>query len=363
VKRLDRYVLFSFLRHWCVVALAFVALFTALDLVGQSDEFGDAAQVFGPVAGATLRYYLLNAPFLLVQFAPYVTLLAALGTVMQLLRAREWTPMLTAGRSAWRAFLPMLLAAAGIGFVLAGVRERGFRALQVERAQLQSMLFEQEVWQPTELWVRGPNDQRLQVGAFFPAGRDENGQPRPARMQGLELFSLGPRGEDLSLRADQAVWRDGVWHLTHGRRTVAGDRASESAVATLDDPGLGPTDILRSWFGQHQPLELTRADAQHLLARDPGHRRAATLIWSLQAAPWVHLVLLLLGLPFVLSFERRSSLEGVAVGLLLCALFFVADFLFQDLGQRGVLSPFLAGTAPVLLFAAVSLWGQERLAT
>jgi lipopolysaccharide export LptBFGC system permease protein LptF len=83
----------------------------------------------------------------------------------------------------------------------------------------------------------------------------------------------------------------------------------------------------------------------------------------LAAAPWVHLVLLLIGLPFVLNFERRSSLEGVAVGLLLCALFFVADFLFQDLGQRGVLSPWLAGTAPVVLFGALGLVGQDRLAT
>ena len=91
--------------------------------------------------------------------------------------------------------------------------------------------------------------------------------------------------------------------------------------------------------------------------------KAATLRWSLTAAPWVHLVLLLIGLPFVLNFERQSSLEGVAVGLLLCALFFVADFLFQDLGQRGVLSPAVAGIAPVVLFGGLGLAGQDRLAT
>ena len=100
LKRLDRYVLGSFLRHWLVVALAFVALFTALDLVGHSDEFGEAKKAYGSIGGQVLRYYLLNAPFLLVQFAPYVTLLAALSTVMQLRRNREWTPQLTAGRSA-----------------------------------------------------------------------------------------------------------------------------------------------------------------------------------------------------------------------------------------------------------------------
>jgi lipopolysaccharide export LptBFGC system permease protein LptF len=360
MRRLDRYVLTSFLRHWVVVGAAFVVLFTVLDLVGHSDEIGDARKVYEAVGMSVLRYYLLNAPFFLVQFAPYVTLLAALSTVMQLLRNREWTPMLTAGRSAWRAFLPMLAAAFLIGLGLAQLRESGFHRLQLERAQLQSRLFEQEDWRPEELWLRGPRDQRVQIDAFEPHGETGVGL---ARVVGLEVFSLGPRGEDVTLRAEAARWDGSGWQLEQGRRTLAGDRASETQVERLEMPGFAPRDILRAWVGQNQPLELTRADAAELLARDSGHRQAATLRWSLAAAPWVHLVLLLIGLPFVLNFERRSSLEGVAVGLLLCALFFVADFLFQDLGQRGVLSPWLAGTAPVVLFGALGLVGQDRLAT
>jgi lipopolysaccharide export system permease protein len=360
MRRLDRYVLTSFLRHWVVVGSAFVVLFTVLDLVGHSDEIGDAKKVYDSVGLSVFKYYLLNAPFFLVQFAPYVTLLAALSTVMQLLRNREWTPMLTAGRSAWRAFLPMLVAAFLIGLGLSQLRESGFHRLQLERAELQSKLFEQEDWRPEELWLRGPRDQRVQIDAFEPHGASGDDL---ARVVGLEVFSLGPRGEDVTLRAEAALWDGSGWQLENGRRTLAGDHASETQVDWLEMPGFAPRDILRAWVGQNQPLELTRADAAELLARDSGHRQAATLRWSLAAAPWVHLVLLLIGLPFVLNFERRSSLEGVAVGLLLCALFFVSDFLFQDLGQRGVLSPWLAGTAPVVLFGALGLLGQDRLAT
>lgn len=360
LRRLDRYVLGSFLRHWAVVASAFVLLFTALDLVGHSDEFGEAKKIYGSVAGDALRFYLLNAPFFLVQFAPYVTLLAALSTVMQLRRNLEWTPQLTAGRSAWRAFLPMLVAAVVIGHGLAELRERGFPRLQLERAELQSQLFEQENWQPQELWLRGPRDQRIQIDAFDPRGLDGESAPR---VQGLEVFSLGPRGEDVSISAREALWDGQGWELVEGRRTLAGDQASESELERLEIEGFRPRDIVRAWIGQNQPLELTRRDAGELLARDAGHRQAATLRWSLWAAPWVHLVLLLIGLPFVLNFERKSSLEGVAVGLLLCALFFVGDFLFQDLGQRGVLTPWLAGVAPVVIFGSFGLLGQGRLAT
>ena len=360
LRRLDRYVLGSFLRHWAIVASSFVLLFTTLDLVGQSDEIGEAKKIYGSVARDVLSYYLLNAPFLLVQFAPYVTLLAALSTVMQLRRNLEWTPQLTAGRSAWRAFLPMLIAAVLIGHFLAEMRERAFPRLQLERAQLQSQLFEQEEWRPQELWLRGPRDQRVQIDAFEPVGYQGASFPR---VLGLEVFSLGPRGEDVSIYAREAVWDGRGWELEGGRRTLAGDRASESSQEYLEMEGFRPRDVVRAWIGQHQPLELTRRDAGELLARDAGHRQAATLRWSLWAAPWVHLVLLLIGLPYVLNFERQSSLEGVAVGLLLCALFFVIDFLFQDLGQRGVLTPWLAGVAPVVISGSLGLLGQGRLAT
>ncbi|MCH2100546.1 MAG: LptF/LptG family permease [Planctomycetes bacterium] len=360
LHRLDRYVLGSFLRHWVIVGAAFVLLFTVLDLVGHSDEIGESKKVYGAVGVNVFRYYLLNAPFFLVQFAPYVTLLAAISTVMQLRRSFEWTPQLTAGRSAWRAFLPMLITSVIIGHFLAELRECGFPRLQLERAQLQAQLFEQEEWRPQELWLRGPRDQRVQIDIFEPSGFNDASLPR---VIGLEVFSLGPRGEDVSIYAREAIWDGSGWELIDGRRTLAGNRASESSLSYLEMEGFRPHDLVRAWVGQNQPLELTRRDAGELLARDSGHRQAATLRWSLSVAPWVHLVLLLIGLPYVLNFERQSSLEGVAVGLLLCALFFVVDFLFQDLGQRGVLTPWLAGIAPVVIFGSLGLLGQGRLAT
>jgi lipopolysaccharide export system permease protein len=355
IQRLDRYVLGSFLRHWSIVAGSFLSLFTVLDLVGESDEIGDAAEKFGPVAADTALYYLSNLPFLLVQFAPYITLLASLATVMQLLRNHEWTPMLTAGRSAIRAFAPMLVAALAIGVLISLVREQFFPLVQSVRAEYQSKLFVQESWAPKEVWLRGPKDQRMFLHTFHPG--------ETPSIDGLELFTLDPRGQDLFLRADHATWDGTYWQLQHGRFMVGGDRSTERLVDRLDEPGLGPDDIERAWVGQNQPLELTLNDAAILLQRDPGHRQAATLMWALRFAPFTHLILLLLGLPYVLSFERRSSLEGVAIGLLLCAFFFVADFLFQDLGQRGMLSAWLAGLAPALLFGGFGLRGLDRLPT
>lgn len=361
IQRLDRYVLRNFLRHWLIVALSFLSLFSVLDLLGKADEISEASEQFGSVGADVGLFYLYNLPYLLQQFAPYITLLAALATVLSMRRQLEWTPMLVAGRSTMRAFLPMFLAALALGLGALLVREFLFEHIQSKRSQLQSKIFDQEQWQPQEIWLRGPMDQRMYLRQFrMPQEGFANTVPVA---RGLELFTLGPEGEDYYYRADKAVWNGEFWKLRNGTLVIADDRNAEQIVDVLDEPGLTPVDIERAWRGQTAPLELTLSDAQELLNRDPGHRQAATLIWGIMLSPLVHLVLLLLGLPYVLSFERRTSMEGVAIGLLFCAIFFVVNFLFQDFGHRGHLSPWMAGWAPLLLFGSFSLRAQERFAT
>ncbi len=361
IQRLDRYVLRNFMRHWLIVAMSFLSMFSVLDLIGKADEISEASSRFGPIAGEVTLYYLYNFPYLLQQFAPYITLLAALATVLAMRRQLEWTPMLVAGRSTMRAFMPMFAAALALGFLTLLIREIAFPKIQTERTQLQSKIFDQRPWQPQEIWLRGPFDQRMFVRHYkLPQqGFDINAPV----VRELELFTLGPSGEDYYYRADRAVWDGEGWLLQNGRLTISDDQAAEQTVNFLQEEGLAPADIERAWRGQTAPLELTLADARELLNRDHGHRQAATLIWSILLGPFVHLILLLLGLPYVLSFERRTSMEGVAMGMLFCAVFFVVNFLFQDFGHRGHLSPWMAGWAPLLLFGSFSLRAQARFAT
>ncbi len=368
--RLDRYVLATFLRHWTVVAAAFLGLFTLLDLVGKSDEYGQSADLYGPVASEVVRLYLVNLPFLLAQFAPYVTLLAGLASVLSLRRVSEWTPMLTAGRSTLRAFLPIFAAALVMGVLMLVMREALLPRLLPERAALTSRLVRQEAWEPQNVWLRSLDGRRLHCALYQPLATHRPGAASGLdqadavpTMVGLEVFGLSSLGQDRLLSADVARW-DGVgWELENGFLITLGGVTDRQPVARLDGPGMAPADLERSWFGQHQPLELSAADYRQLLARDPGHRQAATLAWSWWLAPWHHLILLLLGLPYVLRFERGASMEGLAIGLLLCSTFFVAEFLFHDFGDRGLVAPWLAALAPTLLFTGFGLRALQRLPT
>lgn len=352
MQRFDRYVLRSFLGQWLVVAAAFLGLFTVLEIMGKADEFQEAFALpeLGVGASDLLRYYLLNLPFLLLQFAPYITLLAGLGTVTALLRNREWTPILVAGRATWRAFLPILVAAGVLAAGLAFLREATLPNVLREHESLQRQFFNQIPWQPTDLWARGEGDVRLHAARFTPGATPT--------IEGLEVFSLDDAGRDERVLAPLAIWQGGAWTLTDGVRIHDG---GEEPVPRFYHEGLSPVDLERSYFAHSRPLDLSAADLDALLLGDPDHRQAETLLWGLRLWPFVPLILLALGLPFALSFERRSSLEGIATGLLLCALYFVVDLLMRDFGGRGALSPWLAGSAPVLLFGSLGLWSFGRM--
>ncbi|HEX9792594.1 MAG TPA: LptF/LptG family permease [Planctomycetota bacterium] len=363
--RLDRYVLRVFLLHWLVIGGALLGLFSVFDLIAHGDELGETARASQPVFGPTLRYYLANLPFLLVLFAPYLTLLAGVGTVTQLMRGSEWTPMLSAGRSTRRAFLPILVGGLVLGLGAEAVREFVTPGLLVEREALSRRLFDQRDWVLADVWSRGRDDAILHAGEFRP-GAGPGGGTAAAEILGFEIHdrrqaAAGSGLVDRLLVAERATWDGSGWQLDKGLRTRSD--GGEEAVVRAAAPDLGPHDLLRAYFGLVQPHEMARADLAELLRRDPQHRQAATLIWAWRSAPLAHLILLLLGLPFVLGFGRRSTLEGVATGLLASAFYFVGDFLLRDLGGRGVVSPFLGGAGAPLVFGSLALWAQDRLPT
>lgn len=345
MQRFDRYVLRVFLAWWAVVAAALLGLFTTLQLLGKSDELQAAG------AAGLGRYVLLYQPFLLLAFSPYVTLLAALGTVMQLLKHREWIPVLTAGRSTLRALAPVLCAALALALAVAWTREALAPRLMPEHESLHRRFFDQETWEPEDLWVRGAGDVRMHAARFVP---EIGGGPA---LEDVQVFLRSARGEEM-LRAARAQWDAGSWLLEQGRVAFAG---GEEPVRRFARDGLAAADFERAWFARSRPLDLSIGDCEALLRGDPDHRQAATLAWSWRLAPAVPVLLILLGLPFAMRFERRGALEGIAGGLGLCAVYFVAELVARDLGGRGALSPFWAGAGPTLLFGGLALCAASRL--
>lgn len=349
IQIFDRYVARTYVVFYLLTAVCFLGMFTVLDLLSRTDDIPRAMSGVGLEWGEILYYYLINFIFIFFQFSPYILLMSGVATVAQLLRYQEWTPMLCTGRSLLRSFMPIFVCGALFAFGTAGLREATIKKYLPIHESIQRKLNNNQEWLPKDLWVRGPNSQRLHVELFSPE--------TPPHVLGLELFKSSRNGRDERIWADSASYIDKHWTLSGGLIT---DAEGEKALDVLSATGFAPDDLSRAYFARNRPLDLSLSEYENLLKYDKGHRQAETYMWSQRMKPFASLVLLILGLSSSLHFSRSSSREGLARGLLLCALFFVTELLLQDMGVRGALSPLIAGVAPVTLFAGISLWLFSR---
>jgi lipopolysaccharide export LptBFGC system permease protein LptF len=82
------------------------------------------------------------------------------------------------------------------------------------------------------------------------------------------------------------------------------------------------------------------------------------------AAPWMHVILCMIGIPLMLRASgQRSVFLGLLVLLVVCASYFVTTFIFQDLGSDGIIPPLAAAWAPTVAFAGLGILLLDRVRT
>lgn len=347
MRILDRWVLRVFFLHLGTVFGAILGLFSILDVLGHGDELAETAAGGTPVILQTLQLALLQIPFLCSQFSPFLSLIAALLTVVSLQSRGEWFPLLGAGVSGFRAVAPLIFGVALVGFGMTLVRQYVLPSLSPVREALENQVMHQRPWQMVGLGTRTTDGTRLEIQRYFADA---------LRMESVEIHGRDSRGGDTLILAESAVWKDGAWQLQGGMRWQAD--GSQKEVSVFRHPQLQPQDFMRSYFAAVDPLQLSSADLREIRRRDPGHRQASVLLWSQGAFPWVHILLLMLGLPLVFRPDRRSPSDGLAWGFLISLLWFVLDLVLRDLGSRGFLGPLLGGCGALFLgiLLLIPLW-------
>lgn len=351
--RLDRYVLSLFGFAYLAALFLVVGLFLILDLATHLDDYlaPDKAGNTTPLA-TVVRFYLLQVPFLYLQMAPYVTLIAGLFTGAHLARANEVVAALNAGLSVRRLFLPLYLAAGLLAAAVFALREGATQNLGRERELLLEHFRKKDRGQPTRvanLVVRDLEGRTVMVHEFEVGARPEEG-----RIRGLSaLYARG--GARVSVAAAEATpISGGRWALSEGQRIEDDGRQRRVVAADIEDElRFTPEDIELAWKAREHPLDLSSGELGTLLARDPTNLQLRTLRQYGLTFPLAGLVLLLVGLPFVVTHERGKAGERIARGFLLCVAYFLVDTVARNLGLQGLVGPLFSGWLPLLLFGSL----------
>lgn len=363
--RLDRYIGGLFVTSYATALFLVVGLFLILDMASNLDDYLEPWPDGSRASNVLIAwYYLLDLPFLFLQVAPFVTLVAGLFTVSKLLKFNEVVAILGAGVSSWRLLAPVFLLGAFSGVLMFGVREAVSTLLASQRDALRQVLENKSTdLVYSNLWVRDLNGSAVRLDEFRPsetiAAASGATEKAPPRVDGLEAI-LRSRTHWSSIQAVSAVFLprgSGMgWKLEGGLHDeVVGSKKRSEAVEWLDGFEFTPELAVTCWRARENPLELSFREVRELSLRNPDDVVYQTLSQYHLTFPLANLVLLLVGVPLLMRRDRTRATEGIATGAILCVFYFATDFVLRNLGLQGSLDPLFAAWLPVLVFGSLGL--------
>jgi lipopolysaccharide export system permease protein len=373
---LDGYVLGYFWSSYALCLLTLTLLFVIADAFANAKQFVNENTVWWRDIPL---YYAGQLPILFDRFASFITLGGAMFAVARLERNNELMPMKAGGVSIFRALVPIFASAALLGGAqflngevvvpaMADTIRAGAR-FQSDEAEGPGILRDAR---GNTLGAASFDRSRAQLR--WVSFREHDIEGRVARAIFAERATWVPAGRAPPGSNDAARGK-GAWLLEDGT-IVEGDAGEQRRIGTgaprdrahptaeeglLLETSIRPIDI--ESLGERVSL-LSFRDLRDQYRRQSYLPRLRVQLHARIATPLAHLVLCLLGLPFVLKGGGgRSVFLGMLALVVICAGFFVASFILQDLGSSGSISPFWAAWAPTVLFAVAGIWSFGEVRT
>ncbi|MEZ6019832.1 MAG: LptF/LptG family permease [Planctomycetota bacterium] len=255
--RLDRYVVSHFVGSYATALFLLVGLFLIMDLTSNLDDYLETNEAGLRASNATiLRYYLLKLPFLFLEVAPFVTLVAGMFTVNKLLKRNEVAPVLSAGLSVHRLLVPVFLCGLLLAFAMFSLREVVVSRLANQR---DALLFQIENPGETRdlegVAVHDLSGSTIFLEHFYP---DE----RPQRFENLSAVLHDGR-RTIKIDAPRAHWDRSTQQLVleDGRRNVISEKVATEKIDRLDGFQFSP-DLALTYYRSRNP--------RPVLHRSPG---------------------------------------------------------------------------------------------
>jgi lipopolysaccharide export system permease protein len=360
-KLLDRMLVFNYVKAYVIVLVSLLGLYIVVDLFTNMDDFAQQHGSLGGILGHIATYYGVQITVIFDRLCEVIVLLAAMFTVAWIQRNNELIPLLSAGVSTHRVVRPVLFSACG------------FLALSTINQEIiiprlgNAVMFSRDD-------PNGDRDTSVN-GSYEPNGVLIAGELATRKGFSVRKFTctipaeLGP-GNITVLQATEARY------IPHdpdakGRRT-GGWLLSGASPPEL--PDWSQTDVLEpiapgkyflytsevdfevatrgsKWFYRASTwrlfCELLRTDNNRLASM-------AVLFHKRLTRPILGVILVFLGLSVILRDQNRNVFISAGMCVVLCAVFFAADFGCKHLGEKEFLSPALAAWLPVLFFGPLS---------
>lgn len=352
MKILDRYIGGLYASAFGIFILSFLLLVILFDFVLHANDFltlreGHSLLLF------CLEYYAVRVPFFLLYLLPVVTLFAAMFTCHRLAKNNEFLPAVTAGVSIRRATVPFFVAGAVVAAAVAAMEEWVLPQLGPLIVQSENVLRRGDI--EYNAFVRDREGDTFYFAAYrysnFEAERVVIAVFGPERERRIERLIKADRGVCVTPPAGE---RPGVWRFYDGVVTQLKPTLERGEDLTIPPEGYAlETDLDPVHLTHEEKVGMTFhsfAKLQDLIRDNPLNPLFSVRLNLQLAEPLGSLLLLLLGIPFIAVTQRQNVFLGVGICMVICAGYYVTQFICVDGGMKRWLSPEMAGWTPPLLF-------------
>jgi lipopolysaccharide export system permease protein len=358
MKLLDRMLVRSYLKAYMVCLISLVSLYIVVDLFTNMEDFAEHHKGLLPILQHIGVYYGFKMAAIFDRLCEAIVLMAGAFTVAWIQRNNELMPLLSAGVPTHRVVAPILVSA---GAML------GFSAINTEiiipRIGYRLTLDRDDAYGEKDIVVGGafePNLIHIEGRVASRKGlivKDEFYVVIPENIAGY-LITLNAKEGRYVPPGDEP--RSGGWYLLD--TTPPALENWTNPVLEMIDPGKYflhtqevDFDMItrgRNWYNYASTprlfVELSKPESTRLAAM-------AVLFHSRLTRPVIGLILVVCGLSIILRDQNRNVFLSAGLCLVLCGMFFAAQFICKSLGDNEYLSPALAAWLPVFVFGPFAL--------
>ncbi len=362
MNTMDRYMSRNFLTYFLMCTMILLLIYILADFTDNMERF--RSRFDSPVLEA-LKFYGTQLPTFLYQILPYTLMMGTLWCLSKLSGTCELTGMLQSGRSLLRICRPIFIfsALAAVAYGIFGFhwapsgslyRQIILKSSRQADGSAKPLVYRSDA--TSRIW-------RVEKPPFI----DNPGEPMRDLI--IEQFDSERRGKLVKqYTAASATWNkaDATWtlhrvytrHLAEAGEYPTDDTYEESITLDFEEK---PYQII-------SPSQSNRIDAigtaalYEFIASGAGSREdrwKKRTEWHVRIARiFTCMVLVLMAIPSSVTFQRRGTMKGIGIAVLLAALMLFFYRVFPALGESGLIQAWISAWIPNFgyLFIAIYLF-------
>lgn len=357
---MDRYMSRNFISYFLMCTLILLLIYILADFTDNMERFRSKFE--DPVI-QSLKFYGSQMPMFLYQILPYTLMMGTMWCLSKLSGTCEITGMMQSGRSLLRLCMPIFLFGSlvavsygifGFHWAPNGMMYRQIQLKQEKNADgsAQAIVYRSETY--SRHWI-----------IKHPSSIDDPGAP----MRDLKIVQFEPKKHGALIRkyyADQAVWNkaDSTWTFTN----VHVHDIAPSGVKPIDakfyptlvcDFGEKPYQIISPGAGGRIDAMGTSVLYEYIKtgagSREDRYKKRTE--WHVRIARiFSCIVLIMLAIPSSVTFQRRGTMKGIGIAVILAALMLFLYRVFPSLGEAGIIQAWISAWIPNVVYTIIAIY-------